>query len=96
MTRVDEEIGIVTVCRSPRALRDYLTSADEAARLLYIATSRVRTLSRGGYINLHPRKGFYRLGGVTEGHAEAGEMQAIAAPHERVDMEQRLRSLLVK
>lgn len=73
----------MTIYKRARALRDYLISVDDAARLLHITENRIRTLSREGYIKPHPRKGFYRLGDVVDGHAEAVRMGAIKAPHER-------------
>jgi hypothetical protein len=73
----------VTIYKRGRALRDYLISVDEAARLIFVTTNRIRTLAREGYIKPHARKGFYRLGDVVDGHAEAVRMRAIAAPHER-------------
>ena len=75
----------MTVYRSARALRDYLISVDEAARLIYVDQNRIRTLAREGYIKPGRRKGFYRLGDVVDGHAEAVRMGAVKPPHERRD-----------
>ncbi|APO67257.1 hypothetical protein IE4872_CH01615 [Rhizobium gallicum] len=73
----------MTIYKRARALRDYLISVDEAARLLHITENRVRTLSREGYIKPGKRKGFYRLGDVVDGHAEAVRMGALTRPMER-------------
>ncbi|MGV2104401.1 helix-turn-helix domain-containing protein [Rhizobium sp. 21-4511-3d] len=73
----------MTVYRRARALRDYLISTDEAARMLHITENRIRTLAREGYIKPHSRKGFYRLGDVVDGHAEAVKMGALTRPMER-------------
>ncbi len=73
----------MTIYQRARALRDYLISVDEAARLLHITENRVRTLAREGYIKPGKRKGFYRLGDVVDGHAEAVKMGAIKRPMER-------------
>lgn len=62
------------VYKRGRALRDYLIRADEAARLAYVTENRIRTLAREGYIKPHRRNGFYRLGDVVDGHAEAVRM----------------------
>ncbi|MBB4272341.1 helix-turn-helix domain-containing protein [Rhizobium mongolense] len=73
----------MTIYKRARALRDWLVSVDEAARALHITENRIRTLSREGYIKPGKRKGFYRLGDVIDGHAEAVRMGALKPPHER-------------
>ncbi|PWI54804.1 hypothetical protein B5K03_08775 [Rhizobium phaseoli] len=74
----------MTVYRgSGKCLRDYLISVDEAARVLHVTAARIRTLSREGYIKPGRRKGFYRLGDVIDGHAEAVRMGALTRPMER-------------
>ena len=47
----------MTVYRSTRALRDYLISVDEAAKLIYVDPNRICTLAREGDIKLGRRKG---------------------------------------
>ncbi|RUM18722.1 hypothetical protein EFD56_14830 [Rhizobium phaseoli] len=76
----------MTVYRgSGKCLRDYQISVDEAARVLHVTAARIRTLSREGYIKPGRRKGFYRLGDVIDGHAEAVMMGVLARPLERAN-----------
>lgn len=73
----------MTVYKRGRALRDWLVSTPEAARAVYVTENRIRTLSREGYIKPSARKGFYRLGDVIDGYAEAVRKAAVTAPHAR-------------
>lgn len=73
----------MTVYKRGRALRDWLVSTPEAARAVYVTENRIRTLSREGCIKPSARKGFYRLGDVIDGYAEAVRMGVVAAPHAR-------------
>lgn len=73
----------MTIYKRERALRDWLVSTHEAARALHITENRIRTLSREGYIKPSRHKGFYRLGDVIDGLAEAVKMGAIARPLDR-------------
>ncbi|TCU15783.1 hypothetical protein EV132_106125 [Rhizobium sullae] len=52
-------------------------------RISFLTPAPIRTLSREGYIKPGKRKGFYRLGDVIDGHAEAVRMGALKPPHER-------------
>jgi hypothetical protein len=73
----------MTVYRRDRPLRDYLIDSDEAARLIHVTKRKLRSLSAAGFIKPGKRSGFYRLGDVVDGHAEAVRMAALPAPHAR-------------
>ncbi len=63
-----------------KCLRDYLVNADEAARFINVTAFRFRALVEDGLIPKASRKGFYRLGGVIDGHAEAVRRGIIPSP----------------
>lgn len=66
-----------------KCLRDYLVNADEAARSINVTLFRFRALVEDGLIAKASRKGFYRLGGVIDGHAEAVLRGIIPSPVKR-------------
>ncbi|MCA0342829.1 MAG: helix-turn-helix domain-containing protein [Proteobacteria bacterium] len=73
----------MTVFNRGRAVRDWLLSVDEVSRTLHINDYTTRALVREGFIKPAPRKGFYRLGHVLDGYAEAVRIGRIHAPHAR-------------
>ncbi|HEV7247952.1 MAG TPA: hypothetical protein VGN93_13290 [Shinella sp.] len=73
----------MTVLNRGRALRDWLLSTDEVSRTLHINDFTTRALVAEGFIKPAARKGFYRLGHVLDGHAEAVRIGRIHAPHAR-------------
>lgn len=74
----------MTVYRdSKKPLRDWLISGDDAAKALHVNASTFRALVDEGYIRPAQRKGFYRMGAIMDGHAEAVRMGRIPAPHAR-------------
>lgn len=83
----------MTIYKRGRALRDWLVSTSEAARAVYVTENRIRTLSREGYIKPSARTGFYRLGDVIDGYAEAVRKGAVTAPHARPSAPNHMRLL---
>lgn len=66
-----------------KPIRSMLISRYDGARVLHITDTAFKELVAEGYIKPDRRKGFYRLGHIIDGHAEAVRMSRIAAPHER-------------
>lgn len=51
--------------------------------MIHVSWYVFKELVQEGYIKPARRKGFYRVGNIIDGHAEAVRMNRIAAPHER-------------
>lgn len=66
-----------------KPIRSMLINRYEGARVLHISDIAFKELVSEGYIKPDRRKGFYRLGNIIDGHAEAVRMNRIVAPHER-------------
>lgn len=84
----------MTVLHRGKPLRDWLVSAEEAARAVYVSQQRFRALSADGFIQPASRKGFFRLGDVIDGYAEAVRLGAVIAPHARASAPDRMRILM--
>lgn len=63
-----------------KCLRDYLINADEAARTIKITPARFRMLVHEGVIQKGQRKGFFRVGCVIDGYAEAVRLGLVPSP----------------
>lgn len=66
-----------------KCLRDWIVGTDDAARAIHVSPYQFRLLVDEGFIRPAARKGFYRLGCLIDGHAEAVRLGRIKAPHER-------------
>ncbi|MHC5232811.1 hypothetical protein [Brucella sp. LJL56] len=66
-----------------KPIRSMLINRYDGARVLHISDIAFKELVSEGYIKPDRRKGFYRLGHIIDGHAEAVRMNRIVAPHER-------------
>ena len=74
----------MTVYRnSSKCLRDWIVGTPDAAKLIHVSVHLFRQLVDEGYIRAGQRKGFYRVGNIIDGHAEAVRMGRISAPHAR-------------
>lgn len=73
----------MTVYQRGKPLRNWLVSSDDAARAIHVTPRMLQALTTEGFIKPGLRKGFYRLGSVIDGHAEAVKMGRLPAPHER-------------
>src|SRR6188768_3871439 len=73
----------MTVYRSTKSVRDYLLGPDDAARTLRITRYRLERLVQEGFIVAGSRKGFFRLGHLIDGYAEAVRMGTISPADER-------------
>lgn len=72
----------MTILRANRkCLREYLVSADEAARFLKVTGFRFRQLVADGFIAPANRKGFYRLGAVLDGFARFAVTRPVEETH---------------
>lgn len=86
----------MTILRSNRkCLREYLVSADEAARFLKVTGFRFRQLVADGFITPANRKGFYRLGAVLDGalraKSQGGATEPLSERHSHLEALNRLR-----
>jgi hypothetical protein len=63
-----------------KCLRDYLINADEAARTIKVTPARFRVLVDQGLILTGQRKGFFRVGNVIDGYAEAVRLGLVPPP----------------
>lgn len=66
-----------------KCLRDWIVGTDDAARAIHVSLHQFRLLVEEGFFRPAARKGFYRLGCLIDGHAEAVRLGRIKAPHER-------------
>ncbi|WP_085034079.1 hypothetical protein [Ensifer aridi] len=74
----------MTIYRSgKKCLRDWLVGSDDAARAIHVNSYTFQTLVREGFIKPTARTGFFRMGNLLDGYAEAVRMGRIPAPHER-------------
>ncbi|TCN30142.1 hypothetical protein [Sinorhizobium americanum] len=73
----------MTIYQRGKPLRNWLVSTEEAAKAIHVPAGTLRSLSAEGFIQPGARKGFYRLGSVIDGHAEAVRVGRLPAPHAR-------------
>lgn len=57
-----------------KSLRSWLVSTAEAANALGLSEFAFRALVDEGFIRPAPRKGFYRMGAIIDGYAEAARL----------------------
>ncbi|MDX0760008.1 hypothetical protein GOD62_29345 [Sinorhizobium medicae] len=65
-----------------KCLRSWLVSTAEAANALRLSEFAFRYLVDEGFIQPAARKGFYRMGAILDGYAEAIRIGRIAPPYE--------------
>lgn len=73
----------MAVYQHKKPLRDWLVSTEDAAKALHVPKATIQAICREGYFRADSRKGFYRLGSLLDGHAEAVRMGRISPPHSR-------------
>lgn len=66
-----------------KPLRDFAVSIEDAHKAIHISKGGFRMLADEGFIKPMARAGFYRLGDIIDGYAEAVRTGRLSAPHER-------------
>jgi len=66
-----------------KPIRDFAVSIEDAARVIHISKGGFRKLVDEGFIRSMARAGFFRLGDIIDGYAEAVRVGRLSAPHER-------------
>ncbi|MNL65324.1 hypothetical protein D3C87_1896410 [compost metagenome] len=66
-----------------KPLRDFAVSIEDACKAIHISKGGFRKLTDEGFMKPMARAGFYRLGDIIDGYAEAVRVGRLAAPTER-------------
>lgn len=66
-----------------KPIRDFAVSIEDAARVIHISKGGFRMLVDEGFMKPMARAGFFRLGDIIDGYAEAVRTGRLSAPHER-------------
>lgn len=66
-----------------KPLRDFAVSIEDAHKAIHISKGGFRKLADEGFIKPMARAGFFRLGDIIDGYAEAVRVGRLSAPHER-------------
>ena len=66
-----------------KPLRDFAISIEDAHKAIHISKGGFRKLVDEGFVKPMARGGFFRLGDIIDGYAEAVRVGRLPAPHER-------------
>lgn len=73
----------MTVLQRAKPIRSWLLSTEDAAKALCVTPAAIRALSDEGFIAPAARNGFFRLGCLMDGYAEAVRVGRLTPPHAR-------------
>lgn len=68
---------------SKKCLRDWLISSDDAANAIHVTAHTFQALVDEGFIRPAKRKGFFRIGHLLYGYAEAVRTGRVSPPNAR-------------